>query len=185
MCHWRSYLSLLHSSVDVFILLELLQFCLNQHLSDVHHLLHSQRQTLHRETELLLQQDTHLWTDRQYSKRLLKQQVQHPGLHYSVYRQSSLYIFQSRFWISESCKCLMTALLWCTYSCTEQKIALIDPLPQHKCLSRLEAPQSVENGERRTECTVYSLMLSHTCNLLQIENSSNKINAWHTMAYFL
>lgn len=66
-----------------------------------------------------------------------------------------------------------------------KKIALIDPLPQRKCLSRLEAPQSVENGERRTECTVYSLMLSHTCNLLQIENSSNKINTWHTMAYFL
>lgn len=51
----RSYLSLLHSSVDVFVLLELLQLCLNQHLSDVHHLLHGQRQTLHGETELLLQ----------------------------------------------------------------------------------------------------------------------------------
>lgn len=52
----RSYLSLLHSVVDFFVLLELLQLCLNQHLSDVHHLLHRQRQTLHRETELLLQQ---------------------------------------------------------------------------------------------------------------------------------
>lgn len=51
----RSYLSLLHSSVDVFVLLELLQLCLNQHLSDVHYLLHGQRQTLHGETELLLQ----------------------------------------------------------------------------------------------------------------------------------
>lgn len=58
-CH-ISYLSFLHSVVDFFVLLELLQLCFNQHLSDVHHLLHRQRETLHRETELLLQQHTHM-----------------------------------------------------------------------------------------------------------------------------
>lgn len=48
------YLSFLEGRVDVFVLLELLQLCLNQNLSDVHHLLHRQSQTLHRVAELLL-----------------------------------------------------------------------------------------------------------------------------------
>lgn len=147
-----SYLSLLHSIVDIFILLKLLQLCLNQHLSDVHHLLHSERQTLHRETELFLQQDTHLWTDRQYSKRFLKLQVQPPALnvHYSVHRQLSLlFLKQAFYWRNEqiqrelmmfwttgvplcnrlknATKCLMTTLLWCRYSCTELKLPLLTP----------------------------------------------------------
>lgn len=57
-CVSLKYLSLLHSVVDIFVLLKLLQLCLHQHLSDVHHLLHSQGQTLHREAELLLHQHT-------------------------------------------------------------------------------------------------------------------------------
>lgn len=50
------YLSFLQSVIDVFVLLKLLQLCLDQNLSDVHHLLHCQSQTLHRITELLLQE---------------------------------------------------------------------------------------------------------------------------------
>ena len=49
------YLSLLEGGVDVFVLLKLLQLCLDQNLSDVHHLLHRQSQTLHGITELLLE----------------------------------------------------------------------------------------------------------------------------------
>lgn len=50
------YLSFLEGGVDVFVLLKLLQLGLDQNLSDVHHLLHRQSQTLHRVTELLLQE---------------------------------------------------------------------------------------------------------------------------------
>lgn len=56
------YLSLLHCSVDVFVLLELLQLSLDQNLPDVHHLLHGQGQTLHREAEFLLQRHTSFLT---------------------------------------------------------------------------------------------------------------------------
>lgn len=48
------YLSFLEGNVDFFVLLKLLQLCLDQNLPDVHHLLHSQSQTLHWVAELLL-----------------------------------------------------------------------------------------------------------------------------------
>lgn len=50
------YLSFLEGGVDVFVLLKLLQLGLDQNLSDVHHLLHCQSQTLHWVTELLLEE---------------------------------------------------------------------------------------------------------------------------------
>lgn len=49
------YLSFLESSVDIFILLVLLQLGLHKHLTDVHDLLHCQSQTFHGVTELLLE----------------------------------------------------------------------------------------------------------------------------------
>lgn len=49
------YLSFLEGGVDLFVLLKLLQLGLDQNLSDVHHLLHRQSQTLHRVAELLLE----------------------------------------------------------------------------------------------------------------------------------
>lgn len=52
------YLSFLESSVDIFILLVLLQLGLHKHLTDVHDLLHCQSQTFHRVTELLLEAKT-------------------------------------------------------------------------------------------------------------------------------
>lgn len=49
-----THLSFLERGVDVLVLLELLQLGLHQHLPDVHHLLHGERQALHRVAELLL-----------------------------------------------------------------------------------------------------------------------------------
>lgn len=51
----QPYLSFLESSVDIFILLVLLQLRLHKHLTDVHDLLHCQSQTFHGVTELLLE----------------------------------------------------------------------------------------------------------------------------------
>lgn len=50
------YLSFLEGGVDVFVLLKLLEFGLDQNLSDVHHLLHRESQALHWVTELLLEE---------------------------------------------------------------------------------------------------------------------------------
>lgn len=97
MCHKRSHLSLLHSVVDFFVLLELLQLCLNQHLSDVHHLLYGQRQTLHGETELLLQQHKRVYcTDTHNRQWPWQRQLSHTELsvYHSVHMRPSLCIFQ-------------------------------------------------------------------------------------------
>lgn len=49
------YLSFLEGIIDVLVLLKLLQLGLDQHLSDVHHLFHCQRQALHWVAKLLLE----------------------------------------------------------------------------------------------------------------------------------